>query len=77
MQSTNTDNDNKILINKTWHKRSKLEKIQAKLDKRGKYLPLQTVWKLKDLIKELEHSILINEQQIRLNIMLRNHNKAK
>ena len=31
---------------------------------------LKTIWALKDKIKELEHKILINEQQVRFNLMV-------
>ena len=31
---------------------------------------LKTIWRIKDRIKELEHKILINEQQVRFNLIM-------
>ena len=30
---------------------------------------IKAIWELKDRIKELEHRVLINEQQVRFNLM--------
>ena len=46
-----------------------------KLTKRLRYIEnLKTVWTIKDKIKELKHKILINEQQVRFNLMLKLNN---
>lgn len=62
---------NNKLINKNFSLQKKIEKIQKKLNRKGAHLPLQIVWKLKDLNKARQHKILINEQQVRFNLMLK------
>lgn len=55
-----------------------LNNINFKADKRIKKLKnkllyvenLKTIWKMKDKIKELQRRILINEQQVRFNLMV-------
>ena len=57
---------------------TKLNDINFKLSKRIKKLKtkllyigsIKTNWKVKDRIKEFEHRILINEQQVRFNLMV-------
>lgn len=42
-----------------------------KLDRKLLYTEnLKTIWTLKDKMKELERKILINEQQVRFNLMI-------
>lgn len=42
------------------------------LKKRLLYIEnLKTIWRIKDRIKELERIILINEQQVRFNLMMK------
>jgi len=49
-------------------------KYRKKIRKLAKKLlyteSIKTIWKMKDKIKELEHKILINEQQVRFNLMV-------
>ena len=46
---------------------NKIRKIEKKL----LYIEsVKTIWTLKDRIKELKHKILINEQQVRFNLMV-------
>jgi hypothetical protein len=46
-----------------------------KLTKRLLYIEnIKTIWHIKDMIKELQHKILINEQQVRFNLMLKLNN---
>ena len=55
----------------------KLNDVNFKSDKQIKKIKnkllyvenLKTIWKMKDKIKELERKILINEQQVRFNLM--------
>ena len=57
---------------------TKLNDINFKLSKKIKGLKIKVsysesikaIWELKDRIKELEHRILINEQQVRFNLMV-------
>jgi hypothetical protein len=57
---------------------TKLNDINFKLSKRIKKLKtkllyigsIKTNWAVKDRIRELEHRILINEQQVRFNLMV-------
>lgn len=46
-----------------------------KLTKRLLYIEnIKTIWRIKDMIMELQHKILINEQQVRFNLMLKLNN---
>ena len=53
---------------------NRIKKLQKKLI----YVEnLKTIWAIKDRIKELKHKILINEQQVRYNllVMITGHDK--
>ena len=46
---------------------SKIKKLKAKL----LYIEsIKSIWSIKDRIHKLEHRILINEQQVRFNLMV-------
>ena len=63
MDKTNNFN----LNNNNFKYRKQIKKMNRKL----LYIEnLKTIWMLKDKIKELEHKILINEQQVRFNLIL-------
>ena len=48
----------------------KANKQIKKLTKKLLYIKnLKTIWKMKDKISRLKHKILINEQQVRFNLM--------
>lgn len=57
---------------------TKLNDINFKLSNKIKKLKvkiahsesIKAIWALKDRIKELEHRILMNEQQVRFNLMI-------
>ncbi len=63
------DNNYLMKQNHTAHK--KLKKLIIKYNKKSQHWPLQTIWLCKDEIKTLKHQILINEQQVRFNLMLK------
>ena len=45
---------------------NRIKKLKSKLP----YIQnLKIIWRIKDRVKELEHKILINEQQVRFNLM--------
>ena len=55
------------LNNNNFKYRNQIKKMNRKL----LYIEnLKTIWTIKDKIKELEHKILINEQQVRFNLIL-------
>ena len=62
------DNTNNFKLNNNNFKyRKQIKKIKRKL----LYIEnLKTIWALKDKIKELEYKILINEQQVRFNLIM-------
>ena len=46
---------------------NQIKKLKSKLP----YIQnLKIIWRIKDRIKELEHKILINEQQVRFNLIM-------
>ncbi len=54
------------LNNNNFKYRKQIKKLKRKL----LYIEnLKTIWSIKDKIKELEHKILINEQQVRFNLI--------
>ena len=59
--------DNERLNDINFRARSRIKKFKSKLP----YIEsLKTIWSIKDRIKELEHKILINEQQVRFNLIV-------
>jgi len=65
-KSSNLKSWNIKLNDKNFSLKGKIKKIEKKLlwiD------DISLIWKLKDKAKELKHKILINEQQVRFNLM--------
>lgn len=60
---------NNALITKKNRLSRRILKLNNKLLKKGTYLPLQGIWSIKDEIKQLEHDVLLLEQQIRFNLI--------
>lgn len=54
------------LNNKNFRMKAKIKKLERKLVWIN---TLSLTWRHKDKIKELKHKILINEQQVRFNLM--------
>ena len=60
-------------------KNTKLNDVNFRLGKRIKKLTkrllyienIKTIWHITDMIKELQHKILIKEQQVRFNLILK------
>jgi hypothetical protein len=57
---------NTKLNDKNFKMKGKIKKLEKKLIWID---DISLIWKLKDKIKELKHKILINEQQVRFNLM--------
>ena len=58
-QNTNLNNYN-------FRARKRISKLVKKLNYTEN---IKTIWSMKDKIKELDHKILINEQQVRFNLI--------
>ena len=59
--------DNERLNDINFRSRKRIKRLKNKL----LYIEsLKTIWRIKDRIKELEHKILINEQQVRFNLIV-------
>ena len=63
----NLRHQNTKLNDSNFKSRKKIRKLAKKLLYTEN---IKTIWKMKDRIKELEHKILINEQQVRFNLMV-------
>jgi hypothetical protein len=59
-QNTHLNNTNFRLASKIKKLKSKLIYIES----------IKSIWSIKDRIHKLEHKILINEQQVRFNLMV-------
>ena len=65
-KTTKLAGSNIKLNDKNFKMKAKIKKIETKLNWID---DISLIWKLKDKIKELKHKILINEQQVRFNLM--------
>jgi len=59
--------DNEKLNNSNFRFEKKIKKLKQKLYYTES---VKSIWDIKDKIRELQHKILINQQQVRFNLMV-------
>ncbi len=59
--------NNEKLNNNNFRFERKIKKLKRKLNYTES---IKSIWDIKDKIKEFEHKILINQQQVRFNLMV-------
>lgn len=67
MNKTRLESDNYKLNNANFRYLGKIKKLKSKLIYTEN---IKVIWSMKDKIKELEKKILLNEQQVRFNLMI-------